>query len=356
MSRNVKDFQRLLFSRIADAANDSEYALNSDERSRPRWVSGGLHETKALAKAKIRAVEYYAEAGVVALVSHETDWYAITSKRMPEDLHAPGLLDTRVDNAGLLCLVFGSPDVPLKITDKAEVREYIGEKEGAFSINEISRFFPPLFASRLTRDFSSLPSAAVWSTVRAWCAMSVAPDIAAPWGTLVANELRGLMGNKEACAAIGGHILHGVLAATWHHCFLELYRGVEVLYRVKCIGDLRADIPSIDCHEARLAKAIENSLSWRMRDDQVLVRVLNMLPKSVLSRLGQLLCCESVPDRLGARLYKARNAVVHGRISEHILPPEFQVKPQGLIEAILVTLRETHNVIRTPIGWFAEDT
>ena len=119
-----------------------------------------------------------------------------------------------------------------------------------------------------------------------------------------------------------GLVLQGVLSFSWSGFFVELYRSIEQLYSVPRLIDLTSQW-NTELSLYDVADLIERTLSWRPKEDESLIRLLQLgcskgsLDAASLALKADLSEDHARSSEITARaIYKWRNSFVHFRPSK----------------------------------------
>jgi hypothetical protein len=341
------EVQTTIFSRLYDALEGTRFAVQATDRAARRFVFGGPPDQDALMNAEIDEVESLLDIGALASLSWTGAAYFALPAAVLIDYDEDEEVQAEASNTGLRALMLANENVHLDEAEPERIFDTIMGREGRFEIDEIEPFFRNFRMYRLSPNVEARTSPERWSRCQALCAKGLARRSRFPW---ILNNRSTLL---DACSGsaggvVGANLLNSVRSGHWRHAYLELYRGIEWLFRVHCVEQLVDRLPSIAA-ESRVAisEAVDEALQWRMREDTVLTRLVAQLGDASRGRIANALGVAEQAEKIATKLYRARNAIAHGSPVRDRLEPE----RDRLVAGALMTLADIHSVVTTPGTW-----
>jgi hypothetical protein len=141
-------------------------------------------------------------------------------------------------------------------------------------------------------------------------------------------------------------VLQGILSISWAGLYVELYRCVEQLYPVPRLSNLVTRWGSAHSLNT-LAELLRDSLGWRPREDEALIKLITECPQQVANDLvtsfGVNVDETSVPAEVaGRRVYAMRNGLVHFRGNKEVEQPNDE-SWNAIVLAMIALVAETYN-------------
>jgi hypothetical protein len=141
-------------------------------------------------------------------------------------------------------------------------------------------------------------------------------------------------------------VLQGILSISWSGLYVELYRCVEQLYPVPRLSILTQKWASSDSIND-LAELLRDSLGWRPREDESLIKLIAICPERIRNDLiaaFELKLEEenNSAEAAGRQVYSMRNGLVHFRGNTTIVQPHDK-KWNDIVVAMIALVAETYS-------------
>lgn len=144
------------------------------------------------------------------------------------------------------------------------------------------------------------------------------------------------------------NLVQGLMAISWEHLFLEIYRCLEQLYAEPRVSALRDQWHStLSLRE--LAAILERHLSWRPREDEALGRIINACDSPCIVNLCNAFGMSdpqknpsASAENVARKVYDLRNNVVHYRPIHEMIQKE-DAEWDSIISALLDVLNQVYD-------------
>ncbi len=141
-------------------------------------------------------------------------------------------------------------------------------------------------------------------------------------------------------------VLQGILSISWSGLYVELYRCVEQLYPVPRLSGLIKTWSSTQSLN-QLAELLRDSLGWRPREDESLIKLITECPAQVANDLiasFEVKLDENsiAAEVAGRQVYAMRNGLVHFRGNTAVVQPNDE-KWNAIVMAMMALVTETYN-------------
>lgn len=317
MARNRTKMSGVLFQRLTEhAAQAGEPVINPEAG---RWIA-----RKDQADADLMA-EAAAEARIVTRqirlvrVEHEGERYFCTFGLPDADVVPPDL-EIIDSTPGLFAIAVLEAQVrPLLSVSAAEIKQVLDDrfKDNAgydgHDLAEIEPLFPKMvvYHAVADADYHAITDRVLGSVlVRTYF------DGPISFETDTVEVLTRLF-EADSARIPFRNLVQGVLSISWENLFLEAYRCVEQLYGMKRFSALKAQL-NFAASPRDLAKMLEEQLSWRPKEAEAFIALVNLCDDGLVSTIcaGMGIEAETHEKRCSKmveQLYGLRNTIVHYR-------------------------------------------
>lgn len=321
-NRDRKKMSEEIFLRLFERALSLDAAFPLDLNA--RWVKRLSDDDAALmAKADFLPLKLSLLNSAAIIKYNGTSYFAVSGFNEPERL-PPGLEPVESSPGLFGCFIF-----ELKIDSMATASEIRDVVEGyslavdgydGHDLDAVAALFPKVLFYKLDEKFSYLSS--VERVLGSYLARGYAGG-PLRLGESSRNEFADFFegGSDWVPYALP---LRGLLSFSWTGLYLELYRCIEQLYSIPRIVSLTAKWESSKAI-FELSKILEESLSWRPREDEALELLFRDLDPSLCDSVDK--CArtldsvdsEAKPHKRAAKsVYTLRNSCVHFRPATQI--------------------------------------
>lgn len=149
----------------------------------------------------------------------------------------------------------------------------------------------------------------------------------------------------EGSSKIAFDLLSESLVATsFKHSFLDLYRLIERLYPIYYIRDFHSASNS-SLPFLQFAALLEQTTGWRPKEESAIEKVFENCPEGLTSHFSEMLESE---EKVWKYLYKLRNSIVHFRASHYSLTLEtgqWNLVIQGMLNVIKYQYEQTEPLL-----------
>lgn len=348
-SRSRIEMSNTIFQRLIDcAAVDGTIIANAEKGRFIKRLSEA--DAELMAKADVRDKRKITRQMRAVLFEHGAQrFYAFfgfaslpgVTLQMPEGLveidPTPGMFGIAITESEVMPRA-----TPAQIRDVIEA-EYIGlERYEGHELTDVSSLFPPVVFAEA--DVNYIYTISIDRVLGAMVAATYSE------GPIAMSE-RTLKAVGDLFTAGPTYIpfevvLQGVLSISWSGLYVELYRCIEQLYPVPRLSGLIQRWASTHSLN-ELAELLRDSLGWRPREDESLIKLISACPEKIATDLivaFELKLDENSlpPDVVGRQVYAMRNGFVHFRGNTfHVQPSDD--KWNNIVVAMIALVNETYN-------------
>lgn len=347
MSRSINNTNKAVFDKLRTHIQSSGRAHQALDLKEDRWIAGTDDERQALERVKLIHISDAFGLGPLALLKWNDRAFAAfpianISHFAPETLEA-----TPVSNAGISLVLYAQPHFRV-IAPPADVLDMFGAR-GQHYLEDISAAFQPISTFEFTERMSNKKPAELWSTAQSTLALLHLSNDCPIWLKDARDELNDACRGK-AGRYTGESLLAAAVSDTPHLAYLHIFRALESLFRVAAIEAFLQRINhNSSAGRPDIQQAMTNELSWRIRNDFALTRLIQRLSEHHRESVASLLGVTSSPEAIQKTLSETRNGIAHGSIFGR-MPA---VKP-SLIQACALLLNLAYEAVAIPDSWIPE--
>lgn len=347
-SRSRKAMSKTLFQRLIDhAAIDGTIIAHADKGRFIRKQSGA--DAELMAKADVRDKRSITRQMRAVMFEHDEHCFFAFfgfSSRPGQQLQMPDGL-TEVDpTPGMFGIAITEAEVspratPLQIREIIE-SEYVGlEGYEGHELDDIVGLYPPVVFAEADANYFYTKS--IDRVVGAMVAATYSDGPIA----LTDDALKSI-GNLFTAGPESTpfeNVLQGVLSISWSGLYVELYRCIEQLYPVPRLSELIQKWASTRSLN-HLAELLRDSLGWRPREDESLIKLIAACPEPIIHSIVLALELDldekSIPAEVaGRQVYAMRNGFVHFRGRTNFVQPSDK-KWNDIVIAMIALVSEIY--------------
>ncbi|MBC3449902.1 hypothetical protein HU745_02445 [Pseudomonas mosselii] len=309
---------RKIFDKIQSAAlsNDPLYSVDT----LPRWLSK-LDDSDSLlmANSEVEVVSLGANVFIASITSQDVIFYCFCGLPVPDEL--PAGLEGVEATPGLFGSVICEADVS-SLATAAEANNIMNGRHGKIhgyeghSVEEVARLFPALFFAKRTAESADIYLSNLERIAGSYISRGYPGRPLDLGSTLQAKFVEMFESGSDT---VPYHlVLQSILSYRWSDMYLDLYRCLEQLYSAPRLMDLATRIR----HEgtlAELASILEDTLTWRPKEEEALASILNKITPGTRLAILQVFteAMEVLPEsserKCAKHIYRLRNEHVHYR-------------------------------------------
>ncbi|MDT0507440.1 hypothetical protein [Novosphingobium sp. MMS21-SN21R] len=348
-SRNRIEMSNVIFRRLIDhAAIDGTIIANGDKGRFIKRLSEA--DAELMAKADVRGKRKITRQMRAVMFEHGAQrFFALfgfasslgTLLQMPEGLAeidpTPGMFGIAITEAEIMPRA-----TSVEIRDVIEA-EYSGlEGYEGHELTDVAGLFPPVVFAEADVNYPY-----TMNIDRVLGAMVAATYLDGPIALSEdALNAAGSLFTAGPSSIPFEIVLQGILSISWSGLYVELYRCVEQLYPVPRLSNLINRWASTQSLNS-LAELLRDSLGWRPREDESLIKLIKECPDQVANDLIASFELELdeksiAADAAGRQVYGMRNSLVHFRGNTVVVQPNDE-KWNAIVVAMIALVAETYN-------------
>ncbi|NHN31622.1 hypothetical protein [Paenibacillus agricola] len=187
------------------------------------------------------------------------------------------------ENAGLLTLVWGEGAYPLsELKDYGnQLIETVFGRDKAYEHKDLSDFFAPCDIWEVEEELYNKPPYAIYGGRLTQVDEKLNLDF------LIVTKIKiRKMFEDDTGNIISEALFRGLTSTHWSHSFLEFYRCIERLYHIPYLKQLGTSLDSIKS-TSDIASIIEDSLGWKPKEEEALIKLIQSLDSSFIGYIKQ---------------------------------------------------------------------
>jgi hypothetical protein len=212
-----------------------------------------------------------------------------------EDINAeavdPDLLIFCDENAALITILLAETSIglkrgvhPLAIVDEIYSQHTQPGYKG-YDFSDIAKFLEPRFLFKVPK--SSIFVGADLYQIGCYLIASTDDCINLPFSHLLQAAYRDVIISTQRKISYE-NISQSLTCISWKHCYLELYRCIERLFPISYLSQMKQDL-GIANSLLEIASNLENTISWRPKEEEALKRLMDVCDETLRSRMKALL-------------------------------------------------------------------
>lgn len=316
MSYTMKDIMSSIFIQIIDHSLEiDEYDVEYDIIAKPRWIKKNKDEDLdylQFSKLNSSILKFRLDEKIFVLKYKEVVFCCIISDWKFERI--PYYLTPEYDNHGLIAStiyhggVTFKPDIPKNKIYNEIAYQYKGvDLYNGHEMSEVLDLLKPINIFKVGKNY---PYKEI--------------ELERILGSLISHNLGHLRRNFDEriedeysnmllfgpSSIPFSNLLNSLLAGSYEHTFLELYKCIESLYQVVYVIDLYRDVKP-NCNLIEFLDSIENLLKWRPVEHKSINNIISNSPKAI-KELFNSIGDRHISERKAAEwYYDLRNRIVH---------------------------------------------